>query len=261
MILRCVERAQTGQQYTMVSGVDESVCGVNSVMSAGVLDLCGVDKVVYGVDEPVCGVSSVMTAGELDVCGIDPVVSGADEYVWDVHSVMSAGVLDLCGVDKVVYGVDEPVCGVSSVMTAGELDVCGCDSLVSEGAGDSSGVEVVDDVVACGDDKLLPGAVRVGGLLSVAGIGVTQPPGWVDGIICADGSLRPEPPPMHSTCLRRMLLDAAFSSHMTIVSMYSTCVQIAACCLRGMAIASICQTTVTACQSEGCIRVSVLAGV
>ena len=46
-------------------------------------------------------------------------------------------------------------------MTADELDVCGCDSLVFDGAGDSSGVEVVDDVVACGDDTLLPDVFRV----------------------------------------------------------------------------------------------------
>ena len=77
-------------------------------------------------------------------------------------------------------GVDEPVCDVSSVMTTGELDVCGCDSLVSDGAGDSSGVEVVDDVVACGDDTLLPDAFRVGGWLSKVGLGMVQP-GWVDG--------------------------------------------------------------------------------
>ena len=62
---------------TVVSGVDDPVCGVNSVMSAGVLDLSGVDTVVSGVDDPVCGVSSVMTASELDVCGCDNVVSDA----------------------------------------------------------------------------------------------------------------------------------------------------------------------------------------
>ena len=50
-------------------------------------------------------------------------------------------------------------------------------------------------VVACVDDTLLPDAVRVGGWLSVVGPGVAQP-GWVAGFICADGSLRPEPPPM-----------------------------------------------------------------
>ena len=88
-------------------------------------------------------------------------------------------------------GVDEYVCGVSSIMTADELNVCGCDSLVSDGAGDSSGVDAVDDVVSCGDDTtLLPDAFRVGGWLSVVGLGVAQP-GSGDGLICADDSLRP----------------------------------------------------------------------
>ena len=50
-----------------------------------------------------------------------------------------------------------------------------------DGAGDSSGVEVVDGVVACGDDTLLPDFC-VGGWLSVVGLGVAQP-GWVDGLI------------------------------------------------------------------------------
>ena len=77
-------------------------------------------------------------------------------------------------------------------MTTGELDVCGCDSLVSDGPGDSSGVEVVDDVVACGDDTLLPDAFRVDGWLSVVGLGVAQR-GWMDGLIRADDSLRPKP--------------------------------------------------------------------
>ena len=45
-------------------------------MSAGVLNLCGVDAVVYCVDEPVCGVRSAMTASKLHVCGCDSVVSG-----------------------------------------------------------------------------------------------------------------------------------------------------------------------------------------
>ena len=66
----------------------------------------------------------------------------------------------------VVSRVDESVYGVSSVLTAaGDLDVCGCDILVSDGVGDSSGVEMVDDVVACGDETLLPDAFRVGGWL------------------------------------------------------------------------------------------------
>ena len=93
-------------------------------------------------------------------------------------------------------------------MTAGAPDVCGCDSLVSDGVGDSS-VEVVGDFVACDDDlALLPDAIRVGGWLSVVGLGVAQP-GWVDGLTCADDSLRPEPPPMHAMCLCRSLLAAA----------------------------------------------------
>ena len=69
------------------------------------------------------------------------------------------------GGDTVVSGVDESVCGVNSVLAAGVLDRCCVDSLLSDGAGDSSGVEVVDDAVACCDDTLLPGAFPVGGCL------------------------------------------------------------------------------------------------
>ena len=93
-------------------------------------------------------------------------------------------------------------------MTADEFDVCACESVVSDGAGDSSGVEVIGDVVACGDDTVLPDALRVGDWLSVVGLGVAQP-GWVDGLVCADDSLRPEPPPMYAMCLCRSLLAAA----------------------------------------------------
>ena len=76
------------------------------------------------------------------------------------------------GGDAVVSCVDESVCGISSVMTAGELNVCGYHSVLSDEAGNSSRVEVavsIDDVVACGDDPLLPDAVRVGGRLPVIG--------------------------------------------------------------------------------------------
>ena len=62
------------------------------------------------------------------------------------------------------------MCDDSSVMTAGELEMCACDILMSDGAGDSSGVEVVDDVIACGDDAVLPDAFRVGGWLPVVGL-------------------------------------------------------------------------------------------
>ena len=45
------------------------------VVPVGEMSLSGGgDAVVSGVDEPVCGVSSVMTAGELDVCGCDRLV-------------------------------------------------------------------------------------------------------------------------------------------------------------------------------------------
>ena len=119
------------------------------------------------------------------------------------------------------------MCGVSSIMTADELDVCGCDSVVSD---ETDEVVSVDDVVACGDDPLLPDAVRLGGRLSVAGDtlvcgarvarsdrgdtevvvgpGVAQR-GWVDRLRCANDSLRPEPPPMYSMCLCHSLLAAA----------------------------------------------------
>ena len=112
-------------------------------------------------------------------------------------------------------------------MTASELDVFGYDSLVSDETGE---VVSVDDVFACGDNPLLPDAVRVGGRLSVVGdtlvcgagvarsgrgdteavvgSGVAQR-GWVDRLICANDSLRSEPPPMHAMCLCRSLLAAA----------------------------------------------------
>ena len=76
-------------------------------------------------------------------------------------------------------------------------------AIVSDGVGDSSGVEVVDDVVACGDGTLLSDAFRVGGcLLSVVELGVAQRV-WVDGFICADGALRSEP--IHAMCLRAIV--------------------------------------------------------
>ena len=89
-----------------------------------------------------------------------------------------------------VSGVDEPVCGVRSVMTASELGVCGCDSVVSDEAGNSSGVEVVvtiDDMIRVGDwlsvvgDTLMCGAGVArrdrGDTGVVVRPGVTQP-GW-----------------------------------------------------------------------------------
>ena len=106
----------------------------------------------------------------------------------------------------------------------------GCGSLVYHETGD---VVSVDDVVACGDDPLLPDAVRVGGRLSVVGDSLVCDSGvarsgrgdtevvvvsgvaqivWLDGLICADGPLRPEPPPLNALWLHSrpsMLLTAA----------------------------------------------------
>ena len=177
-------------------GIDESECGVNPVLADhGILNLCGIDTVVSGVNQPVCGDSLAMTADEFDVCACD-----SDRLA------MTADEFDACACDSDRF-----------VMTAREFDVCACDSdslvitagdLVSDWAGDSSGAESVDDVVACSDDAVLPDVFRVGGWLSVVGLGVAQP-GWVDGLVCADDSLRPEPPPMHAMCLYHSSLVAA----------------------------------------------------
>ena len=133
---------------TVLSGdISGGLCDLDRVSGCGDTDVSSVDTVVSG-DVCVC------------LCDLDSVSSGA--------IVVRVGEMSLSGGgDAVMTGVDEPVCGVSSVMTAGELDVCGCGSLVTDETGD---VVPVDDVVACGDDPLLPDAVRVGGRLSVVGV-------------------------------------------------------------------------------------------
>ena len=63
---------------TVVSGATRGgMCDLDSVsrrdIVGGVDEMSlpgGGDTVVSGVDEPVCGVSSVRTASELDVCGV-----------------------------------------------------------------------------------------------------------------------------------------------------------------------------------------------
>ena len=204
-------------------GGDTDVCCVDAVLS-GVVGggLCDLDRVSRGVTVVGDGDVSVAGGGDLAVC---VVVSGVDKSVCGVNQVMTAGVLDLCGADTVMSGVDKFVCGVSTVMTAGESDVCGGDSVVSGEAGESS----VVGVVVCGDGPLLVGVgdclVVVGGAM-LCGAGVTRdgggdaessvvlgsgvaPPGGVDGLVCADDSLRPEPPPIHAMCLRYCILLAA----------------------------------------------------
>ena len=86
----------------VVSGVDESVCGVNSVMTAGILDLCGVDTVMSGVDRFVCCVSTAMTAGESDVCGGDRVVSGETGESSEVDVFVSGDDVVVCGDDPLL---------------------------------------------------------------------------------------------------------------------------------------------------------------
>ena len=158
-----VGRYASGGDMSVPCGGDVELRGVDTVEPGAVSGCqCDLDSVSRG--------DLVVRVGEMSLSGDgDAVVSGVDECVCYVNSVLADGVLDLCGVDTVVSGVDEYVCGVSSTMTADELDVCGCDSLVSDGDGDSSGGEVLDDVVACGDDTPLPDAFRVGGWLSIGG--------------------------------------------------------------------------------------------
>ena len=203
--------------------VDMDVSGVDTVSGAVSGGLCDLNRVPGGGDTDVSGVDTVSGAVSVCLCDLDSVSPGA--------MVVRVGEMMLSeGGDAVVSGVDVRVCGVRSVLTAGELDVCCCGSLVSDETGD---VVSVDDVVACGDDPLLPDSVRASGRLSVVGetlacdSGVARsgrgdtevvvvpgvaPPVWVDRLICMDGSLRPEPPPMNALWLRcrpPVLLTAA----------------------------------------------------
>ena len=236
--MRPVEKAASGLSGP-VGGNMSCVLGLDAVVSCdGGVTAGDVGRYVYGGDErrdmELTGIDTVVSgiiSGGL--CDLDRVSGGGDTNVSRVDTVVSGDsvsrgvVVHVAGMslagdgDTVVSGVDEPVCSDSlvmtadefdvcacdsdsSVMTADELDMCACDSLVSGWAGDSSSVEVVDDVVACGDDAVLPDAFLVGDWLSVVGLEVAQP-GWVDGLVCADDSLRPEPPPLYAMCLCRSL--------------------------------------------------------
>ena len=147
----------------VVSGVDEFVCGVNSALSAGVLNLCGVDTVVSGVDEPVCGVNSVTTSSELDMFGCDSVVS--DE------AGNSSGV-------EVVVSIDDVV-------------ACGDDPLLLDAVRVGGCLSVVGDTLMCGAGVALSDR---GDTEVVFGPRVVQP-GWADGLICAHDSMR------HQRCM------------------------------------------------------------
>ena len=91
LVVHVGDMSLSGDGDAFVSGVDESVSCVNSadVLADGILDRCGSDPVVSGADEPVCGVSSVMTAGELDVFGYDSVVSDDTGKVVSVDDVVA----------------------------------------------------------------------------------------------------------------------------------------------------------------------------
>ena len=187
--------------------VDMEMCGVDKVFSSAVSGgLCDLDRVSGGGDTDASGVDTLSGAVSGGLCALDRVSGGGDTDASGVDTVsgaVSGGLCDLDrvlgGGDAVVSGVDVSVCGVNSVMAAGELDVCCCGSLVSHETGD---VVSVDDVVACGDDPLLPDSVCSGGRLSVvgdtlacdsgvarSGSGDTEvvvvpgvaPPVWVDG--------------------------------------------------------------------------------
>ena len=230
--------------------VSGGLCDLDSVSGGGDTGVNGVDTVVSDDNDSVSGGDIVVRVGDMSLSGgYDAVVLGVDGSVCGVNPVLADSILNLCGIDTVVSSVDEPVCGDNSVVTAGEFDVCACGSLVYEENGD---VVSVDDV-ACGDDPLLPDAVRVGGRLSVVGdtlvcdsgearslggdTAVMVVPGvaqrvWVDELICADGSLRPEPPPLNALWLLRgspgVIQKLPVDKDMMIASMYSTSVQIVA---------------------------------
>ena len=236
LCLMCEEEASVVEMRPMekaapaLSGpVGGSVSNVSVGDVSVDLDVSGVDTVSGAVSGGLCDLNRVPGGGGTDVSGVDTVSGAVGVCLCDLDSVSPGAMVVRVGEmmlseggDAVVSGVDVPVCGVRSVLTAGELDVCCCGSLVSDETGDVS----VDDVVAGVDDPLLPDAVRAGGRLSVVGDtlvcdsgdtevvvvpGVAQPV-WMDGLICRDGSLLPEPPPMNALWLRcrpPVLLTAA----------------------------------------------------
>ena len=209
-----------GFDTVLSSAVDGGLCDLDRVSGVGDMEVSCLDTVVSGaISGGLCDLDSVSGGGDTGVNRVNTVVSDDLDNVSGGDIVVRVSDMSLSGgCDAVVFGVDGSVCGDNSVVTAGEFDVCVCGSLVSDEAGD------VVSVVACGDDPLLSDAVRVGGRLSVvgdtlvcdsgiarSGIGDTEvmvvpgvaEPVWVDELFCADGSLRPEPPPMNALWLRR----------------------------------------------------------
>ena len=92
----------------------DSVSRGDLVVRVGGMSLSGGgDAVVSGVDEPVCGVSSVITAGELDVFVCDSVVSDETGEVVSVDDVVA------CGDDAVRVGGRLSMVGATLVCGAG----------------------------------------------------------------------------------------------------------------------------------------------
>ena len=180
---------------TMISGaVSVGLCDLDMLSGGGDTGVIGVDTLVAAtVSGGLCDIDRVTGVGDTGVSGVDTLVSATvSGGLCDLDRVSRGDLVERVGDislsrggDAIMSGVDESVCCANSVLAAGILDSCG--------------VEVVDDGVECDDGTRLPDAFRVGGCLSVVGPGVA-PPGWVDGLFCADGSLRPEPPPMPAMC-------------------------------------------------------------
>ena len=66
-----------------------------------------------------------------------------------------------------------------------------------------SWLSVVGDTLVCSAGVVLSGRGDTE-VVVIYRSGVVQP-GWVDGLICTDGSLRPEPPLMHALCVNRII--------------------------------------------------------
>ena len=202
---------------TMISGaVSVGLCDLDMLSGGGDTGVIGVDTLVAAtVSGGLCDIDRVTGVGDTGVSGVDTLVSATvsgslcdiDSVSGDVDTVLSGAVSSgLCDLDRVSRGdLVERVGDISlsrsgdAIMSGVDESVCCANSVLAAGILDSCGVEVVDDGVACDDGTRLPDAFRVGGCLSVVGPGVA-PPGWVDGLFCADGSLRPEPPPMPAMC-------------------------------------------------------------
>ena len=201
---------------TMISGaVSVGLCDLDMLSGGGDTGVIGVDTLVAAtVSGGLCDIDRVTGVGDTGVSGVDTLVSATvsgslcdiDSVSGDVDTVLSGAVSSgLCDLDRVSRGDLVERVGDISLSRGGEImsgvdeSVCCANSVLAAGILDSCGVEVVDDGVACDDGTRLPDAFRVGGCLSVVGPGVA-PPGWVDGLFCADGSLRPEPPPMPAMC-------------------------------------------------------------